>query len=156
MTRQAAHPAQEGGFTLVEVLMVVFIIGLSAGLVVLTLPSRDSAQLTAAKSFVQDIQRVQDVAVLSGRPTGIRLSERGYDIVEWRNEVWSTSAGGRTFPASTRIEIRDDLVARPDDWPQLVFDPTTVNTAMSFRIRGRSERIDILVDEAGEVQIEQR
>lgn len=156
MTHQAVHPAREGGFTLVEVLMVVFIIGLSAGLVVLTLPSRDSAQLIEAKAFAQDIQRVQDVAILTGRPTGIRLRERGYDVVEWRNDVWSTAPGGRTFPASTGIDVRDDLIARPDDWPELVFDPTTVNTAMSFRIRGRSERIDIMVDEAGGVQIEQR
>jgi type II secretion system protein H len=156
MKNTAAHSAREGGFTLVEVLMVVFIVGLSAGLIVLTLPQRDSASLVEAKAFASNLKEVQDIAILSGQPTGIRLSERGYSVVAWRRDAWTAQRGGRTFPSSVGIEVREPLGERPEDWPDLIFGPTTVNAAMSFRIRGGSDRIDVSINEGGEVQIEQR
>ena len=144
------------GMTLVEVMMVVFIVGLSAGLVVLTLPQRDPASLTEARAFAQTLQTTQDAAILSGQPTAIQITETGYTLLSWRGDAWQLRRGGKTLKQGVNLTIRSDLPEQPDDWPQLIFDPTGVNAATEFRFSGGGERFDLIVSEGGEVQIETR
>lgn len=144
------------GMTLVEVMMVVFIVGLSAGLVVLTLPQRDPAPLIEARAFAQALQTTQDAAILSGQPTAIQVSETAYALLSWRGDAWLPERGGKTLEQGVNLTIRSDLPERPDDWPQIVFDPTGVNAATEFRFSGGGARYDLIVSESGEVQIETR
>ena len=150
------HLSRQRGMTLVEVMMVVFIIGLSAGLVVLTLPARDPVQLVEARDFAQAVRTTQDAAILSGQPTAIQVTEDGYFTLNWSGQDWTLRRGGKTLPRAVDLVIRSGIPERPEDWPQLIFDPTGVNAATEFRFAGGGERVDVLVLENGEVQIEAR
>ncbi|MCM8558200.1 GspH/FimT family protein [Sphingomicrobium sediminis] len=75
------------GFTLVELMVVLVLIGLAASAVVLTLrPSdvaRDEAVMLAGR-----IAAVRDEAVLRGRPTGIWVTTSGFGFEQYRNREW--------------------------------------------------------------------
>ncbi|MDA1380956.1 type II secretion system protein [Plesiomonas shigelloides subsp. oncorhynchi] len=64
------------GFTLLELMLVVFLLGLTAGGVLMTLPPSVSAQpeKEAAEQLLRQIQRVQDDALMSGQLYGLYLT----------------------------------------------------------------------------------
>lgn len=143
--------------TLIEVMMVVFIIGLATGLVVLTLPPRATPEEAAAKTFSSVLTRAQDQAILSGQPVGLLLGEEGYSLLAWRGEQWDRVRGGAELARGLTLQIddrREQVLA--DGWPDLVFDPTGVSDGAMFQLRGRKARIDITLLASGEVQLETR
>ncbi|MCF6328928.1 MAG: GspH/FimT family pseudopilin [Henriciella sp.] len=141
--------------TLIEVMMVVFIIGLMTGLVVLTLPPRASAEQQAARAFAQVLTQAQDQAVLSGQPVGIILKDDHYTVRIWRAERWEYMRGGAQLERGVKLRMdRVRGVETPEGWPDLVFDPTGVSDGASFRLRGRNEQITLTLDASGEVQLE--
>ena len=51
--------------TLVEVLMVVFIVGLTAGIVTLTIPQRPTQEQASAQAFATVLRDAQDQAIFA-------------------------------------------------------------------------------------------
>ena len=146
----------ERGATIVEVLMVVFIIGLTAGIVTLSIPQRPTAEQASAQAFATVLRQAQDQAILSGQPVGLRLSDSGYALVQWRQERWLPAGRAEVFPR--RMDITPILEApeMPEGWPDLVFDPTGIVPPAEFQLRGRGVRIDIALNESGEVSLVER
>jgi type II secretion system protein H len=80
------------GFTLVELLVVLVISGIVAGLVLLRLPaigSDDPERLL--QRLDAELESICDRALLTGNARGLRFHDRGYDF--WRREA------GRWLPA---------------------------------------------------------
>lgn len=155
--------------SLVEVLVVVFIIGLASAMVVLTLPERRSPQAQLIDHMRQTLVRAQDQAVLSGQPVGLFVSEKGYSAAIWQAEGWQAIPGAEVaFPISVDVETRinDETIRRnvrergaseeTAPYPDLVFDPTGLAQVADIRLRARGERIDIRLDETGEITVEAR
>ena len=152
---------RQRGMSLIEVMVVVFIIGLSAGIVVVTLPASKGPALQAAEAFAETIAEAQEQAIMTGHPVGLRFTEDGYALTRWRQGAWMSNRSPITLQRAVDIRLRSEIEAdrdteRPEDWPDLIFDPTGINTALEFRISARSERIDVFVLETGEVQVETR
>ena len=80
MYNRPSNRSSERGMTIVEVLMVVFIIGLAAGIVTLTIPQRPTEEQAGAQAFARVLREAQDQAILSGQPLGLKLSENGYAL----------------------------------------------------------------------------
>ena len=146
----------ERGATIVEVLMVVFIIGLTAGIVTLTIPQRPTAEQASAQTFAQVLGQAQDQAILSGQPVGLRLTETGYALVQWRQDRWWPAGRAEAFPRRMDITPVLETPELPEGWPDLVFDPTGIVPAAEFQLRGRGVRIDIALSENGEVSLVER
>lgn len=142
--------------TIVEVLMVVFIIGLTAGIVTLTIPQRPTAEQAGAQAFARVLREAQDQAILSGQPVGLKLTDSGYSLVQWRRENWRPQGRPAVLPKSLDIVLQTEQSARPESWPELVFDPTGVVELAEFQLRGRGIRIDISLDETGSVRLVER
>jgi len=141
--------------TLIEVMMVVFIIGLATGLVVLTLPPNPTPEQSDARVFAQNLSTAQDQAILSGQPVGLFLHRDGYTLQSWRAGRWEPVNGGANLSRGTQLDFRGgEREAPPEGWPHYIFDPTGVSLGADFQVRGRSERIDIVVNTNGEVQVE--
>lgn len=150
------HKTSERGMTIVEVLMVVFIIGLTAGIVTLTIPQRPTEEQAGAQTFARVLREAQDQAILSGQPIGLRLSENGYALVQWRQDLWLPQGRPEVLPRQMEIIHLDEQAPDRGSWPDLVFDPTGVVQVAEFQLRGAGVRIDISIDETGGVTLVER
>lgn len=83
--RNSADRRAPRGFTLLEVMVVVAIIGVLLVVVRLALPDRRGEALaTEAREFVLALEECRDSAVLSGAPVGIRLRGEAYGFEHYR------------------------------------------------------------------------
>jgi general secretion pathway protein H len=149
------HIAQKG-MTLVEVMTVLFIIGLTAGIVTLTLPQRPTEEQSSAQAFATVLRNAQDQAIFAGQPLGLQLTDRGYTLVQWRQDGWRPQGRPELLPRAMQISVETEARARPDSWPELVFDPTGIVQPAEFQLRARGVRIDISLLETGEVVLVER
>src|SRR5690606_18627295 len=73
MTRRRA-----AGFTLVELLVVVAVIGLASTAVVLTVPDREATLHRQADAFGLHLRRAQEEAIIGGRSIQVGADAAGY------------------------------------------------------------------------------
>ena len=142
--------------TLVEVMTVLFIIGLTAGLVTLTLPQRPTQEQASAQAFARVLSEAQEQAIFAGQPVGIKLNDRGYALLQWRREGWRPSGRPERLPARLALSLQSERSARPESWPEMVFDPTGIVEPAEFELQGRGVRIEIILSETGEVTLVER
>jgi len=144
-----ARRSRRAGFTLVELLMTVAIIGLAAGAVVLSIPDPRPSVADDAERFAARLSRARDEAVLTNRPVAVEASAAGYGFSTFDGAHWSTLVEGPFGPKTWSAGV----FVSPADTVRLVFDPTGVAepAAIVLSREGRSMRVEI--DAAGEVSI---
>ncbi|WP_417612788.1 type II secretion system minor pseudopilin GspH [Parasphingorhabdus sp.] len=91
MIRQKTPVASENtsGFTLVELMVVLLIIGLMASVVVFSFPSGSSALEEDAQRFAARTAALRDNAILQSRPMAVQVTPSGYSFLERRKGNWS-------------------------------------------------------------------
>jgi len=147
----------ERGFTLVELLTVIFIIGLTGSLVVFNMPSRASAGERALNIFEQDIRQAADRAILTGRVYAIDVIEDGYQLKTWQDGDWVLFRRPQVRPdAILDIRVRSREEDADAMRPELIFDPTGVNDPVELEVRARGERFILTISAEGEVAYEPR
>ncbi len=92
-----ARPCRGSGFTLIEILVVVVIMGIISAIVVLGLGNLgdDRDLRTEARRMSTLIEMASDEATLQGRDFGLELMQGGYRFVEFDplSEQWSEVIG---------------------------------------------------------------
>ena len=83
MTRQ-----NSAGFTLVELMVVLLIIGLMASIVVFSFPSGSSALEEDAQRFAARTAALRDNAILQSWPMAVQVTPSGYSFLERRKGSW--------------------------------------------------------------------
>ncbi|MEM8616808.1 MAG: GspH/FimT family pseudopilin [Pseudomonadota bacterium] len=154
MTRSARADA---GMTLVEIMVVVFIIGLASTLVVLNLPRGASPAQRAAEGLQTQLIRWQDQAILSGAPIGLVVEEERYSAAIWRRGDWQAFGPVTALERQLRLtpeDIETQLAAA--NGPSIVFDPTGVTPSARFRLAGQGEVFIISLTDDGDVRVEAR
>lgn len=94
------------GFTLIEILLVLVLLSLTAVAVIATLPTRsDERGKKYAQSFYQRLQLLNEEAVLSGKDFGVRVEEEKsrYTLLKLEADGWQTLELNK-IPATTELE----------------------------------------------------
>lgn len=141
---------RRAGFTLVELLMTVAIIGLAAGAVVLSVPDPRPSVAADAERFAARLARAREEAVLSNRPVAVEATAAGYAFSAFDGAEWSPLTDGPFGPESWS----DGLTVSPAGPVRVVFDPTGVAEPATLTLGrdGQTARVDI--DGAGEVTLD--
>ncbi|MGF1462891.1 MAG: type II secretion system minor pseudopilin GspH [Maricaulaceae bacterium] len=159
------------GFTLVEVIVVVGVLGLAAGVVALTLPAREDAAETAARAFARTLDRAADQAIISGLPVGVRITARGYAFAERRFNRWLPLSADPFAPAAwpetvfaSVIRTEAESRARREQGaraqavtrlsPDIRFDPTGGATAFEVAIASAERSVTVRAGSDGRIRVE--
>jgi len=89
------------GFTLVEILVVMVIVGLMAGMAVLAIGGDPHQQLKQEAQRIRSVlQLAADEALIQGQEYGLKLASEGYQMVQFNEELaqW-TEATQEAFAA---------------------------------------------------------
>lgn len=112
MTSVTSHPrAAPQGFSLVELLVVLVIIGLMSSVVVLSLPERESDLDEAARVFAAKVVRATDESVMTGRPLRLLMTEAGYRFETRQQGDWVPASFGTS---SDEVKLNAGIVLSKD------------------------------------------
>ena len=160
-TDQLTSRLDDRGFTLIEVLIVVFIIGLMSSLVLFSLPERPPEVHREVDRTMRIFKLAAREAIASGEPVAWRQGDGGHEFRRYRFGKWQyLSTGPLTrvqdleYSEGVSLEIirsaqderdRSDRDRRRDDEdegpppfePDLVFFPTGESNDVLLRITGR-------------------
>ena len=79
----------ERGFTLLEIMLVIFLIGLaSAGVVQTFATDSESPAKKAAQDFLTRFAQFKDRAVIEGKTLGVLIDAPGYQFMQRRQGQW--------------------------------------------------------------------
>ncbi len=137
MMKSSANSTTERGFTLLELLVVVFIIGLMSGVVVLAIGDggRGESLKQEAHRLVAVLELAGQEAVMRGDLVGAGFSEDGYHFLVLDNDKWAPFEPDAAFrahrlPEGARfsLSLSDQGVplqaSGEADEPQLLFLPS--------------------------------
>lgn len=91
-----ARPHPRNGFSLVEMMVVLMVMGLLASVAVLTMPGDERKLRTEAERFAARTLAARDEAIVGSRPISLVVSDGGY-YFERRNEGQWQALPGRGF-----------------------------------------------------------
>ncbi len=161
MAVSASH--KEAGFTLVEILCVLAVLGLTAGLVVLNLPRGEDPFKAEMQKFATQLNIAARDSAIDGRIRGIEIDADGYDLLEYSGE-WETRVEAEwndVFSVDLKVEDeiidfkdRAKIIAKSKDIvavPLITLDPMGGVTDFELEIEGRETTFLLMPDERGRI-----
>ena len=106
---------KERGFTLVELMVVLVIVGLAAAAVMLAVPEAGGSLTGEADRFAARAKAARDTAILESRAVALQIGRGGYEVARRDGGAWRTEShydwAERTVPdvaGSSEASIRFD------------------------------------------------
>ena len=152
------------GFTLVEVLVVMIIIALAAGVAVLNAPPPPGKARAAADKFAAKLTIAADTAIMSNAMIGVEVDEAAatfyrYFRGEWEPVDSAAFAGGVNvdFEFETATKHNEKKRERSEDAkgpaPTIFFSPTGEATPFKAAFRTRAQEFFVNVSTAGDIEV---
>jgi len=141
----------EKGFTLVEIMVVILILGLASSVVLLTLPVGGMSLATEATRFAARLSRAQEEAILTNRTVEVRIDAEGYAFDVRRGatrEALPEPFMRQTWDEDTTVRVESA------DTGRLVLDPTGFASPATISLFRADGRMAVLLDASGKVTLD--
>ena len=133
--RESSH-----GFTLIEILVVMLIIGITLGFALLAFGDFGSKRriVMATEHFVNYVKFVQQQAILEASTLGIRIHKNSYQVVRFQTPAhWQVMSQKQVFhqqhfPEDTVVRL-ENLTAEKGN-PQIIINSSGDMTAFKLNI----------------------
>lgn len=143
------------GFTLVELMVALAVIGVAGAAVALTLPGDDDALAREADAFAARVGHARDEAILGMRTVEVAVSARGYAFSRRRFDGWQP-LDGRAFAAVDWTPGTQPQLPRGEARLAFRFDPTGATVPGDLVLLREGRRVRVAVDGGGAVTVDGR
>ncbi|MEO0817231.1 MAG: GspH/FimT family pseudopilin [Pseudomonadota bacterium] len=148
------RPNQDHGFSMVELMVVIFVIGLAATFIVLSAPPSKPHLEKDTEAIVSLLNRAADEALVSGVAYGAVISDDGVRIVRADNGVWLPVPGAEArVSRDTALAEFETEAPSPVGTPPLWFDPAGMAQKGRIELSDRRSTVSILVSDNGGVSV---
>jgi len=145
-----ADPRHVNGFTLVELLVVVALIGLLSAAVVLAWPDPRGGLVAEAERFAARAKAARDLAVIEARTLSIRVTAAGYGFDRRGAEGWQTITR-KPFGDQPWGEGIEAVVATGEE--RLLLDPTGIVDPLDLRLRRGGDVVAVTIGQDGAIDV---
>jgi general secretion pathway protein H len=144
----------EHGFTLVELMVVIAVIGLAAGAVAWSLPDPAGRVKDEAARFALRVRAAHDSAVVEARPVSVWVTAGGYGFDARAGGGWlplgDRSLTVQRWQAGTQASLGD-----PAARVRVVFDTTGLaDRPLDLRLQRRAARATVRIGADGSVSVD--
>lgn len=152
MRRRASH---EAGFTLVEILTVLVVIGLMSSVVILSIQPPKSALDKQAAQLTSQLNAMAQDGLISGRVSAAGFTRDGYTLYTFENGDWTERVTGdwndkyrvRLERASAKIDLPKKTS------PSIIFQPTGLSTPFELTLSDRDMQYALKTAGDGRVEL---
>ncbi len=152
---------RSAGFTLVEVLAALAVVGLIASAVMLASPGADTRLHAGVERMAARLKLAGDESVLVNRPVALVAAPEGYhfelrDEDGWRRMDAASSLGFQPWPGDSApsIEVPADAEREGEGRRLAEFDPLGGASAMRLVFGSNGPAWRIAIDEAGVIHVD--
>lgn len=149
----AAHQ-RDAGFTLIELMIVITIIGLASAAVVWSMPDPRGRLRDDAARFAMRVSAVQQSAIVSARPASVWVSAGGYGFDERTHGAW-VPIGEKPLRVASWGKGTRAVVTDRGGRERVIFDSTGVaDRPLDVRLARDAEATVIRIAADGTVKVD--
>lgn len=168
MNRRSGIGKSQRGVSLVEILIVLMIAAMVAGVVIVSAPPLRSASQDESERFAARIAMAAEAAVTRGELIGLKVAKEGYRFYRYDRGEWQPYGGGiegGAFPPEAAVSLKlEDAAAKNEQSetkketeerprPNVMFSPTGETTPFEIVFQERREINAVALDGAGKVEV---